>query len=121
MMVYREKFLSDELIVYVFPELKSQLKDELHAVQQVRHQFKKLSLMDLKQKFLEYDTNRSGGIGSDELRHMFESLNIQLSAKGFELLLASVVLDDGGNLTFQEFIVLVAPTCAQGYFCNTYT
>ena len=113
----------DEILVFLFPEMKSLLKQEMKLVETIRQKFqlrfqslvKNHNISEaanskefLRENFENFDTDKSGAIDKSELRNMIESLGIEIENDHvFKLLMAATETNGDGEIEFQAFVDLV--------------
>ena len=99
----------DEILLFIFPELKNAVKNEIKIIRKIR---KKVSLegwtdLDLQAIFLKFNEDKSGHMTKDELKitlisHPFSLRGINdQQLKG---LFSTIDTDEYGNVTFEEFL-----------------
>lgn len=105
----------DEILVYLFPELKSLLKDELKIIRRIRERVNIMQWDDdyLKDElFDQYDKDGSGTIELGEFKEMITGPRFgfhNISNNQFKLVFAAIDTDQGGNLSWEEFLAICRP------------
>lgn len=99
----------DEVLVYIFPEMKSTLKEELKIIKKIRKRIliEGWTDEDLKDLFGKYDQDESGTLEIQELKNMLVEYPFSLkniTPSGFKVLMAAIDTDHSGNISWNEFL-----------------
>lgn len=68
---------------------------------------------EMLEYFLEYDTDRSGSLSSDELWEVLDDMDIKIPEKKFEKLFSTLDTDKSGELEYIKFVQLYT-MCSKG-------
>lgn len=113
------KITWDELFVVVFPEFKSDIRDELKIIENVQNHFKiffqnvkkipkSKYLETLQEIFKKYDSKNLNKITKTELWHLLRDCGVSgLNKKSFLLLYGAIDLSAKGEISFEDFSRIV--------------
>lgn len=109
----------DEVFVFVFPERKREMKEELRTIDELRikfvEDFKSKNIpsseweANLKRAFEHYDADHSQSIEKQEFRKILESFNLIKNERAFHTVFAAIDTDAGGGISWEEFKDLILP------------
>ena len=104
----------DELFVILFPELKADMKAELHITNKLRQalgqrmkelklKVKEEKLEYMRKEFDRFDADGSGTIDIDEMERLVREYVPALDKRESRLLFASIDIDGEGGIEWGEF------------------
>ena len=102
----------DEILIFLFPELKNNLKNTLYIVQTIRH---RVRIMNWSEDYIKteifdaYDRDCSNSIDINELKAILSGPKfglLQISDSGYKVLFAAIETDGNGKISWEEFLNL---------------